>query len=77
MSINQAHLNLYPIITYAFGFTLSKLRTTDLPSSLYGAGTDNVLYLRYTEFRLVILDLNIVLHAISFRLVLSMAFKSY
>ena len=27
MSINQAHLNLYPIITYAFGFTLTKLRT--------------------------------------------------
>ena len=28
MSINQTHLNLYPINTYAFGFTLSKLRTT-------------------------------------------------
>ncbi len=28
MSINQTYLNLYPINTYAFGFTLFKLRTT-------------------------------------------------
>ncbi len=52
MSINETYLNLYPINTYAYviGFTLSKLRTTYLLSSLYRAGTDNLLYLRYTQF---------------------------
>ncbi len=37
-----------------------------LAFSLYQAGTDNVLYLRYTKFQIEMLSFNILLHAISY-----------
>ncbi len=42
------------------------LSTHYLAFSLYLAGTDNELYLRYTKFRIAMLSFNMLLHAISY-----------
>jgi hypothetical protein len=53
------------------------LSTYYLAFSLYRAGTDNVLYLRYTKFWIAMLSFSILLHAIYYYLVHSMVFKSF
>jgi hypothetical protein len=53
------------------------LSTYYLAFSLYQASTDNVLYLRYTKFMIAMLNVYILLHAISYYLVHSMVFKSF
>ncbi len=45
--------------------------------SLYHAGTDNVLYHRYTKFMIAMLSVYILINAISYYLVHSMVFESY
>ncbi len=42
------------------------LSTHYLAFLLYLADTDNVLYLRYNKFRIVMLSFNVLLHAISY-----------
>jgi len=76
-NVNQSNVSKFVSNQYLGGWFYFIATTHYLAFSLYQAGTGNVLYLRYTQFRGLITDINILLHTILITLVLSMAFKYY